>query len=118
MLFSRQSEVGKGKFEQNLKIWKSVQDGGRLWRHLFDYMLPWKPVRHHLVSLNWNYKWSLLYIPNFKSIGWIVSKLEGGEDPIDSPPPLKASCNYFFQKASRVKTIQQLFYEHALDMSF
>ena len=33
MLFSRQSEVEKWKFEQNLKI----QDGGRLWRHLFDY---------------------------------------------------------------------------------
>ena len=33
MLFSRQSEVQKWKFEQNLKI----QDCGRLWRHLFDY---------------------------------------------------------------------------------
>ena len=67
-------------------------------------LLPWKPIRHHVVSLNWEYKWSLLYVPNFKSIGWIVSKIEGG-DPIDSPPPppLKASCNYFFWKASRVK---------------
>ena len=36
MLFSRHSEAQKWKFEQNLKIWK-IQDGGRLWRHLFDY---------------------------------------------------------------------------------
>ena len=33
MLFSRQSEVERWKFEQNLKI----QEGGCLWRHLFDY---------------------------------------------------------------------------------
>ena len=30
-----------------------------------------------------------------------MSRVEGG-GPIDNPPP-KASCNYFFQKASRVK---------------
>ena len=30
-----------------------------------------------------------------------MSKVKGG-GPID-PPPLKASCNYFFWKASRVK---------------
>ena len=28
---------------------------------------------------------------------------EGGGGPIDPPLPLKASSNYFFQKASRVK---------------
>ena len=33
------------------------------------------------------------------SIGWIVSKVEGGGGPID-PPPLKASCNYFFFEAN------------------
>ena len=33
-----------------------------------------------------------------------MSKVDGG-GPID-PPPLKASCNYFFLKASRVKDIK------------
>ena len=33
MLFFRHFEIEKFKFEQNLKI----QDGGRLWRHLFDF---------------------------------------------------------------------------------
>ena len=31
-----------------------------------------------------------------------MSKVEGGGGPIESPP-LKASCNYFFFEASRVK---------------
>ena len=48
-------------------------------------LLPWKPIRDHVVSLNWKYKWSLLCVPNFKSIGWIMSKVEGF--PIDPPPP-------------------------------
>ena len=35
-----------------------------------------------------------------------MSKLEGEGCPIDlSLPPLKASCNYFFFEASRVKYI-------------
>ena len=35
------------------------------------------------------------------SIGWIMSKVEGGGGPIDPPPPpFKASCNYFFFEAS------------------
>ena len=33
-----------------------------------------------------------------------MSKVEGGEGPI-TPPPLKASCNYFFFEASRVKNV-------------
>ena len=49
--------------------------------------LPWKPFRHHVVSLNWKYKWSLLYVLNFKSIGWIVSKVEGGGGSDWPPPP-------------------------------
>ena len=36
------------------------------------------------------------------SIGWILSKVEGG---LDWPLPLKASCNYFFFEDSRVKTV-------------
>ena len=100
MLFSRQSEVQKWKIEQNLKI----QDGGLL--------LPWKPIWHYVVSLNWKNKWSLLYVPNFKSIGWIVSNVEGGSDFL---PPFRASCNYFFFEASRVylenqKTANHLFF--------
>ena len=31
-----------------------------------------------------------------------MSKVEAGGGPID-PPPLEASCNYFFFEASRVK---------------
>ena len=31
-----------------------------------------------------------------------MSKVEGGEAPIDPPSPLKASCNCFFFEASRV----------------
>ena len=58
-----------------------------------------KPIRHHVVSLNWKYKWSLLYIASFMSIGWIVSKVEEGGGPIDPLPP-KASCSYFFFEAS------------------
>ena len=32
-----------------------------------------------------------------------MSKVEAGGGPIDPPPPLEASCNYFFFEASRVK---------------
>ena len=34
MLFSRHFEVQKLKFEKNENL--KIQDGGRLWRHLFD----------------------------------------------------------------------------------
>ena len=79
------------KSENLNKIWKF---GNARWRppvtSFIWLLLPWKPIRHHMVSLNWKCKWSLLYVPNFKSIGWIVS---------DWPsPPLKASCNYFFSR--------------------
>ena len=36
MLFSSPFKVQKWKFEKNLKIEKS-KNGGRLWRHFFDY---------------------------------------------------------------------------------
>ena len=53
-------------------------------------LLPWKSIRHHVVPLNWKYKWSLLHVPSFMSIGWILLKVEGwwGSDWL--PPPLKA----------------------------
>ena len=41
-----------------------------------------------------------------------MSNVEGGGGPIDlpPPPPLKASCNYFFFEASRVnKNIKQTY---------
>ena len=61
---------------------------------IYWLLLPWKPIRHHVVSLNWKYKWSLLYVPNFKSIGWIVSKVEGG--PIEaSTVKLKIDLEFF-----------------------
>ena len=53
---------------------------------IYLVMLPWKPIRHHVVSLNWKYKWSSLFVPNFKSIGWIMSKVEGGGSDWTPPP--------------------------------
>ena len=74
------------KSENLNKFWKFKNPR---WRPL---VLPWKPIRHHVVSLNWKYKWSLLYVPNFNCV---ESRTAWG-DPIDPPPPLslKASCNY------------------------
>ena len=40
-----------------------------------------------------------------------MSKVEEG-GPID-PPPLKASCNYFFFEASRVNNTNSFFYSHS-----
>ena len=61
------------------KIWKFENPR---WRppvtSFICLLLPWKPIRHHVVLLNLKYKWNLLYLPNFKSIGWVVSKVEGG----------------------------------------
>ena len=85
MLFSRQSEVKKWKFEQNLKIWKSKMAAAC--DVIYLTIVAMETIRNHVVSLNWKYKWSLLYVPNFKSIRWIVSKVEGGRGPIDPPPP-------------------------------
>ena len=81
------------------KIWKFENPRWRTTVTSFIWLLlPWKPIRHHFVSLNWKYKWSMFYLPNFSSIGWTGSKVEveGGGGLIDSPHPLKASCNYFF----------------------
>ena len=67
------------KIENLNKIWKFKNPRWRPPVTSFIWLLlPRKPIRHHVVSLNWKYKWSLLYVPNFKSIGWIVSKVEGG----------------------------------------
>ena len=74
----------KYKSENLNKIWKFENPRWRPPVTSFIWLLlPGKPIRHHVISLNWKYKWSLLYVPNFKPIGWIVSKVEGG--PIDSP---------------------------------
>ena len=74
------------KSENLNKIWKCENPRWRPPVTSFIWLLlPWKPIRHHVVSLNWKYKWSLLYVPNFKSIGWIVSKVEGGGGS-DWPP--------------------------------
>ena len=95
MLFSRQSQV---ESENLNKIWKSENPR---WqppvRSFIWILLPCKPIRHHVVSLNWKYKWSLLYVPNFKSIGWVVSKVEGG--PIDPPlPPSRLRVTIFSRR--------------------
>ena len=68
-----------------------------------------------MVSLNWKYKWSVLYVPNFKSIGWIVSKVEGGVRLTPPPPPrlrvtifsrrllgLIAECNHFMWECNHL----------------
>ena len=44
--------------------------------------LPWKPIKQQVVSISWKYKERSLYVPNIKSIGWMVSKVEG-RGPID-----------------------------------
>ena len=80
MLISRQSKVQKWKFEQNLKIWKSQMAAA------CDAIYLTIVAMEHVVSPNLKYKWSLLYVPNFKSVWWIVSKVEEG-GPIDPPPP-------------------------------
>ena len=105
MLFSWHFEVQKWKFEQNSENLK-IQDGGRLWRNLYDYCCYGNQLditRFRLIkSTNevcYMYQASCQWIVN----GWIVSKVIGGGGPIDTPPPLKASCNYFFFEASRVK---------------
>ena len=62
-------------------------------------LLPWKPIRYHVVLLNWKNKRSLLYVTNFKLIGWIVSKVEGG---VRLTPLSRLRVTFFFE-ASRVK---------------
>ena len=52
------------KKSENLKI----KDGGRVPSFLW-LRLPWKPIRHHVVSINRKYKNSSLYVPNIKSTG-------------------------------------------------
>ena len=67
------------KSENLNKIWKFENPRWRPPLTSFIWLLlPWKPIRHQVVLLNWKYKWSLLCVPNFKSIGRIVSKVEGG----------------------------------------
>ena len=39
-----------------------------------------------------------------------MSKVDG--DPIDPPPPLKCSCNYFLFEVSRVNREKYLLYEY------
>ena len=95
--FPRQSEVEKWKFD---KIWKSWNPKRRAACDVIylTIVAMENQLGHHVVLLNWKYKWRLLYVPNFKLTGWIVSRVEGGGGgmgPID-PPPLKASCSYFF----------------------
>ena len=92
------------KSENLNKIWKFKNPRWRPPVTFFIWLLlQWKPIRYHGVTLNWKYRWSLLYVPNFKSIGWIVSKVEGGG--VWLTPNLEASCNYFFFPASRIKRI-------------
>ena len=82
-----------------MKIWTKsenlkIQDGGRVWRHLFDYCchgIQWGTTWFRLIEST---KRSLLHVPSFMSMGWTVS-----DTP---PPPLKASCNYLFFEPSRV----------------
>ena len=68
-------------------------------------LLPWKPVRHHVVLLYCKYKWSLLYVPNFMSMGWIMSKVEGGPiDPPPSPLPTRLRVTIFSSRVLGLKS--------------
>ena len=103
MLFSRNL---KYKSKNLNKIWKFKNP--RWWSPVTSFiwqLLPWKPIRYHVVLLNWNYKWSLLYVQGFTPIGWIVLKVEGGGGLIDPSLPLKVSCNYFCFEASSVNYV-------------
>ena len=76
------------KSENLNKIWKFKNPRWRPPVTPFIFLLlPWRPIRHHVVTLNWKYKWSLLHAPSFKSIGWIVSIVEGGVVRLPPPPP-------------------------------
>ena len=73
----------KYKRENLNKIWKFKNPR---WRppltFLFDNCCHGNQLHTTWFRLNWKYKWSLLYVPSFMSIGWILSKVERG-GPID-----------------------------------
>ena len=53
----------------------------------FMLWLSWKPIRHHMVTLNIKYKGCSLSVPNIGSIRGIDSKVDREGGPIDPPPP-------------------------------
>ena len=86
----------------NVKIWTKSenlesQDGGGPVTSFIWLLLPWKQIRHQLKV---QMKLVLCYKFQVNRMNCVEGKRGG---PIDPPPPLKASCNYFFLKASRVK---------------
>ena len=94
------------KIENLNKIWKFENQRWRPPVTSFIWLLlPWKPIGHHVVWLNWKYKWSLLYVPNFKSIGWIVSKVEGWGGPIAPPPPSRLRVTIFSRRLLRLNEL-------------
>ena len=77
-------------FNSNIKeFWKF--ENPRWWPLLTSFIwfwLPWKSIRHHVDTINWKYKESSLHVPNIKSIGLMVSKVEGRGWLTPPPSPL------------------------------
>ena len=93
------------KSENLSKIWKFENPRRRPPVTSFIWLLlPWKPIRHHMVSLNWKYKWSLLCEPKFKSNGSSVSKVEGRGSNWP-PPPSRLRVSIFFRRLLGLKII-------------
>ena len=85
MLFSRQSEVQKWKFEQNLKIWKSKMAAAC--DIIFDYCFHGNQLDTTWFRVIESKNEACYMYQNFKSIGWIVSKVEGEGSDWPPPPP-------------------------------
>ena len=102
------------KSENLNKIWKFKNPRWRPPVTSFIWLvLPWKPIKHHVVPLNWKYKWSLLYVPSFKSIEWIVSKVEGGG--VRLTPPSRLCVTIFSSRLlGLMKDVILIFYTQVL----
>ena len=87
----------------NFAPWPIVKSFGTtvpcLWAHLLT-LIKWRHRwwRHHKSHAICENKWSLLYVPNFKSIGWIMSKVEGGGGSDWPPPPSRLRVTIFSRR--------------------
>ena len=82
-----------------MKIWTKsdnlkIQGGGRLWRHLFDYCCHGNELGTTWFRLIESTNEACFMYQILSQSDEIFESRKGG--PIDPPPPLKASCNYFF----------------------
>ena len=96
MLFSRQFEVQKWKFEQNLKIWKSKM--ATTWRiYLTIVVMETNKTPRGFTQLKVQMKFAISTKFQVNRMNCVESGRAGrGSDGPLPPPPFKASCNYFF----------------------